>query len=167
MPAALGAVKVSIVFIEAGSWASASPRGSLPLPCRERHKNDAQHDRYDAHPFRRPVSAARFCAAGSQEHDRPRSREPENPSQDECRTVHTPVWCRQHQDDGDDRHRAQRDAHAERQDLADRLTHRLASYARPVKAPVVCEHAGPVALDADRRPAALRGSESALSAPAT
>ena len=66
-------------------------------------------------------------AAGEQEDDSSGARHADQPADEEGRAVGAAACRDEHRDDGDDRERADRDADRCREQIADRLTHRLPS----------------------------------------
>ena len=117
-------VKRSIVRIQLGSAASASPRGR-PRHCLSGHEQQqrTEDELEDAHPGRRPARLAGVGAARHEQDDRADDAQADQPAQDERRAVRARPRRAEHQDDADDRNRAERDDDAEGQDLSDRVAH--------------------------------------------
>jgi hypothetical protein len=73
-----------------------------------------KHEPQHPHPRRRITAVARVGRAGDAQHDELHDGETDEPAEDERRAVHPGPTTDEHQDHGDDRHRAEGHADAER-----------------------------------------------------
>jgi hypothetical protein len=98
-------------------------RAPPPLLDREQREQASEHELHHVHPGRGLAALAGVASAGREQDDRADDGEADDPSRDERGSVGAGARRAEHQHDGDDGHGAERDAHAERQDLSDRLAH--------------------------------------------
>jgi hypothetical protein len=107
-------------------------RPTAPLPDRQQQQQHPERDLHDAHPGRGAAVLAGTGSAGNEEHDRSQHGDADHPPKQEGQPVNPALRGREHQNDRDDRHRAERDADAERQRLPDRLADHRATQRKPM-----------------------------------
>jgi hypothetical protein len=98
-------------------------RSPTPLPHGDEQEQDAERELYPTNPGGRLAVLARVASAGREQRDRADEPEAQDPADEEPRPIGPRVGGAEHEHDGDDRHRAQRHADAERGYLSDGLSH--------------------------------------------